>query len=132
MSFSNLKSMGDISQAEIEHLTQVCYRDVVDSAGHLFYRGLERNSYPQTSFTVRGVKYHIRKHQLSLFLKLKSQSFNMGNWGDDVTASHLCHKKDCLKQEHLSLETLEMNRERDDCFRRRHCSGHKDHPNCLI
>ena len=132
MSFSDLKAIKNIGQAEIDYLTQLCFRDCSEVQGHLFYKGQNRGSYSQTSFTLRGIKFHTRKHQLSLFLKLKAQSFDMDEWGDNVTASHLCHQKSCLKDEHLSLETLEINRERDECLRRRRCLGHKDHPDCLV
>ena len=124
--------MSDIKQAEIDYLKRVCFDDVQDSNGHLFYRGLEKGKYARTSPTLRSTKYHMRKAQLSLFLKLKEVGFDMKEWGEELTTSHLCHKKDCLRQDHLCLETLEQNRERDERNRRRQCSGHKDQPDCLV
>lgn len=132
MSFPELKLMTDITAEEINHLNQVCFRDVQEVRGHLCYKGQEKGSYAQTTFSFRGDKFHMRKAQLSLFLKLKEEGFNMDEWGEDVTTSHLCHKKDCLKKEHLTLESLEINRERDECARRRRCLGHKNRPHCLV
>ena len=132
MSFPELKSMSDMTAEELNYLSTVCFRDAQDVEGHLYYKGQERKAYAQTSFTLRGTKYHTRKAQLSLFLKLKEEGFQMENWGEKLTTSHLCHKKDCLQKEHLTLETLEYNRERDDCLWRGHCLGHKDRPQCLV
>ena len=82
---------------ELNYLSTVCFRDAQDVEGHLYYKGQERKAYAQTSFTLRGTKYHMRKAQLSLFLKLKEEGFQMENWGEKLTTSHLCHKKEVLQ-----------------------------------
>lgn len=43
--------------------------------------------------------------------------------------SHYCHRKRCLI--HLSLETAEINNQRNTCRIRGHCNGHDNYPNCI-
>ena len=75
----------------------------------------------------------MNKAQLSLFLKIKEDdSIDMDSWGEEMCVSHLCHHKTCIKAEHLNLETMEQNRDRDECVKRRSCQGHKNLPMCIL
>ena len=113
-SFTDLKMLNDLSPAEITDLTERCYNDCSEVDGHLLYKGEDRPTYPQITFTLRARRFQMRKYQLSLFLKLKEAAdFDMATWTPEMSSSHLCHKKGCVKQEHLVLETYERNRERE-------------------
>ena len=131
-SMIDLKAIKDLTRAEIDDLEQRCFKDCIENDGHLTYKGQDGPRYAQISFSLRAKRYQMRKAQLSLFLKLKEVDFDMASWTDQMSTSHLCHKKACLKPEHLILETYEMNRERDGCHRNRQCFGHKDSPPCLL
>ena len=132
MSFSDLKAHTGWTASEVEELKRICFNKCEENNGHLFYRGVDTGKYSQTSFKLRNTHFHLNKAQLSLFLKLIDSGFDMNEWDERLQTSHLCHKKACLKAEHLSLETSEQNRERDECKRQNRCTGHKDLPNCLL
>ena len=131
-SFADLKLLKDLTPAETADLTQRCYKDCTELNEHLLYKGQDGPNYPQTTFTLRGRRYQMRKNQLSLFLKLKEADYEMASWSPEMSCSHLCHVKGCIKPEHLVLESYERNRERDSCKRNGHCGGHQGSPSCLI
>ena len=118
-SFRDLKSITDLTQAETDELKQRCFKDCQEIDGHILYKGQDGPNYSQITFTLRSKRYHLRKAQLSLFLKLKEVGYDMASWTMDMSTSHLCHKKACIKPEHLVLETNEENRERDGCMQSR-------------
>ena len=132
MSFSDLKAHTSLKASEIAELKRICFNKCQEIEGHLFYNGVDTGKYSQTSFRLRNTHFHMNKAQLSLFLKLTEAGFDMDNWGEEMHTSHLCHRKACLKQDHLNLETNEQNRERDQCYRLHRCTGHRDLPNCLL
>ena len=132
MSFSDLKAHTGLTASEVAELRRICYNQCEEKDGHLFYKGIDTGKYAQTSFKLRNTHFHLKKAQLSLFLKLIDSGFAMDEWGESMQTSHLCHKKACIKIEHLNLETSEQNRERDECKRLNRCPGHKDLPNCII
>ena len=70
-SFTDLKLLVDLTPAEITDLTERCYNDCTEIDGHLLYKGENRPTYPQITFTLRARRFQMRKSQLSLFLKLK-------------------------------------------------------------
>ena len=133
MSLADLKAFSNITAEELADLRRICFGKCEEVNGHLFFKGVDTKKYAQTNFQFRNTRFHMKKAQLSYFLKIKEQeSFDMETWGEDKCVSHLCHQKSCIKPEHLTLENNEQNRERDDCVRRGHCVGHQDQPNCLI
>ena len=132
MSLQDLKSLTDLTAAEINDLRVRCFKDCEVVNGHLYYKGRDGPSYSQITFTLRAKTYHMRKAQLSLYLKLKEANFTMTAWSADMSTSHLCHRKSCLKADHLVLESYELNRERDGCKRNGQCYGHNDSPPCMI
>ena len=132
MSLQDLKAISDLTVAEIDDLRVRCYKDCEVVNGHLCYKGRDGPNYSQITFTLRARSYHMRKAQLSLFLKLKDTDFDLATWTAEMSTSHLCHRKGCLTADHLVLETYELNRERDGCRRNGHCYGHNDSPPCMI
>ena len=131
MSFAELRSL-TLTPSELDHLKQVCFNNCQPVGEHLCFKGRDDQKYAHTTIKMRDKTFQMRKAQLSLFLKMKDVDFDMSEWTDSHTTSHLCHRKACLKQEHLNLETLEQNRERDECCCLRRCCGHKDLPKCIV
>ena len=85
-----------------------------------------------------GKKVVIRAHQLALFLKLNTLELPNGTEADPIEASHLCHNKNCIQQEHLTAEPHSINMRRTWCNSERvvhgpkYCGGHGDGiPLCL-
>ena len=52
----------------------------------------------------------------------------------DFQVSHLCHRKLCIKLEHLIDDTPSQNSERNTCKNSedRTCTGHGDRPRCIV
>ena len=131
--FATFKNLTDFSAEEMNSLKQHCYAQVVDVNGHHFFKGQDTDKYSQTKFTFRGKQYHMYRHQLSLFLKLKEDtSFDMNSWTEEMTTSHLCAKKKCIRQEHLHIEELDINMQRVHCVAQNRCGHHPNGVDCLI
>ena len=131
--FGNFRSLNDFTSAEIAYLREHCFDKNVVVNGHYFYMGQEMDSYAQTTFDFRGARYRIKRHQLSLFLKkYDDTSFDMADWDDSVSTSHLCGKKRCIRPEHLELVGMDINTERVHCFSLGRCCHHRGAPDCLI
>ena len=131
--FENLRNLTDLTPAEIARLKEHCFKSMVEIQTHLLYMGRDVNNYAQTTFDFRGTRYRLYRHQLSLFLKnYEDPTFDMASWDNSMTTSHLCNKKRCVKQEHLALESMEINKEREYCFAQNVCRHHGDAPDCLI
>ena len=131
--FENLRNLTDLTQAEIARLKEHCFKNMVEIQTHLLYMGRDANNYAQTTFDLRGTRYRIYRHQLSLFLKkYEDPTFDMASWDNSLTTSHLCNKKRCVKQEHLELESMEINKEREYCFAQNLCRRHGTARDCLI
>jgi len=131
--FEHFKSLTDLTPEELVRLKDHCFARKVEIGSHYFYMGKDTNSYSQTMFDFRGKRYHMYRHQLSLFLKkYEDTSFDMANWDNSKTTSHLCAKKRCIRQEHLELEGLDTNVERVRCFEEGFCFHHVGGPDCLI
>lgn len=131
--FENLRSLTDLTEAEIAHLKEHCFARMVEVGTHLLYMGRDSNNYSQTTFDFRGIRYHMYRHQLSLYLKkYDDPTFDMASWDNSLTTSHLCHKKRCVNPAHLELESMDTNKERENCFAQNVCHHHDAAPDCLI
>ena len=130
--FAQFRGVRGWTDEDMKQLTEHCFRGKVEKDGHFLFLGKDGTDYPKTQFTIHGVKYAFRRHQLSLFLKLAEAGFNMDNWKDSDVASHLCHKKRCYNPDHLVLEDSGKNKERDTCVAQKTCRGHGDSPDCLL
>ena len=66
----------------------------------------DKDGYGEISFQFRGKRVKVRVHRLVFYIQT--------NFTDMKTrhVSHICHKKDCIKFEHLSLETVNVNNKR--------------------
>ena len=132
MSFSDFKELTGFTGSELAELAGKCFKDAQIIHGHTFYQGQNRHTYAQTTLTFRGKKYHFRKGQLSLFLKMVRDGEDMAIWDKNKGVSHLCHSKSCITPEHLVLETSEQNRERDECNNRGYCVEHGGREKCIF
>jgi hypothetical protein len=103
---------------------------------------------PRSTAEVRGVSSNGSKHQYKIetlatlvadenkgrfvgrktlarvhFVTKPNEFFN-----DTLTVSHLCHNEVCVKREHVCLETLKSNKDRNNCSGPAHC---EHNPQCL-
>ena len=101
-SMTDLKSIADLTQAETDELRQRCFKECVEVNGHLLFKGLDRPNYSQITFTLRSKRYHLRKAQLSLYLKLKeTNGFEMASWTADLSRNFTTFS---LRREPLLIE----------------------------
>lgn len=77
--------------------------------------------------TPSGKKLAINAHRLALMTKMRTVDIP-----SDIQASHLCNRPGCIKLEHIFPEDKFTNEERKICHTRKICSGHGDHPDCII
>ena len=89
--------------------------------------------YPILHTTHRGPK--IPLHSLALYIRTGKTPHRLQR----ETASHLCHRKTCIKPSHLIIESIGANGKRNGCLAYRFCKydrrcinacGHT--PRCLL
>ena len=57
----------------------------------------------------------------------------LGPWVRGDTVSHLCHLPRCIRPEHLRIESMPVNNERNICVLNKACGGrHHGHPACFL
>lgn len=66
-------------------------------------------------------------HKYSYMLHNKKFHFE-----DGEEVSHRCHQRHCVNPEHLSLESKEINRERNMCRHENVCQHHTGKLDCLL
>ena len=102
--------------------------------GHILYRHTGTHHYKQLHKTLPGGRaVRSRAHQIVLLKKINSVSLPVG-----CEASHLCHIKDCVAEDHITAEPHNINMERFHCADERlcrqdptFCRGHGQYPRCI-
>ena len=101
---------------------------------HMVYFGMaNNNSYPVIRLCVPGFApktmvvaravYMLRTKDFDMLLGLKSE------WH----VSHLCHRRDCILQDHLILEPGFVNKDRRTCNSEGRCfHNHNGYPDCVF
>ena len=108
--------------------------DLLTMDGHLLFRDTGINQYKQLSRKLpSGRTVRIRVHTVILLNKLKLLSMP-----PSCEASHLCHIKNCISENHINAEPHNVNMERVHCADERglrrdpsYCKGHGQYPNCI-
>ena len=95
---------------------------------------VEKNGYGRICLTLNqkdGPTVSVRVFVHRFAFLCHNNSFNMHDNDDfELTVSHLCGRKTCVKREHLYLEPLDVNKSRIKCHKDKVCTGHN--PKCLI
>ena len=95
----------------------------------IVFLGFESSSYRQIRVKFRGESFRVYGHQLSYWV---SQDFTFP-YDSAKQISHLCHLASCVKPEHLTYETSDVNNARKLCKDVKVCFGHGDeHLNCIM
>ena len=74
---------------------------------------------PDRPFNPASILYSIKKNVVLLKVT-------------DMRLSHLCHVKFCVNLEHLIIEPLATNIQRNGCRGNHKCVGHGNSPDCLL
>ena len=70
----------------------------------------------------------IHAHRLALMIWIT------GSWDipSELDASHLCGTRNCVRPDHLVLESREDNKSRQICHTSNVCIGHDPRPSCIF
>lgn len=89
--------------------------------GHLVVDGIERDEYAKVRIFLRGHSYAVHRAKVCYFVDNDFQPLP-----PNMQLSHLCHVKNCCRQEHLTLEPASINNSRKQCQAAQKCLGHPD------
>lgn len=99
----------------------------IKSGCHIWSGGnLSPNGYGTIRTVFRGKRKRFFVHRLLYFLQVQH------NLCPTFHVSHLCHSKLCIKYEHLSYETKNINEARNICKRNGECTGHRSYKKCIL
>ena len=96
-----------------------------DNGCLLWHGRLDKDGYGRISVQVGAKCKDATVHRVAYFL------YN-GVLDNDLQVSHLCHRKNCIEKDHLSLETAAVNNQRENCVRFKRCTTHKGYRNCVL
>ena len=108
---------------------KVIDRSVIDSGCRLF-TGAKKNGYGTVKKTIDGKVYSFYAHRIVKMYTLNDLDIDH--------CSHLCAKRNCIKEDHISIECDAVNNQRKRCHEVRLCC--RTHvalsgdalPNCII
>ena len=95
----------------------------------------ERNGYGRICLTLNQIEGSTVSRQVLshrfVFL-VHNKNYNMHDNDDfELSVSHICGNKRCMRIDHLYLEPLEVNKSRIKCHKERKCSRNHE-PECLM
>ena len=92
---------------------------------------VDKEGYPVKRVTWPNKKSSLcRVQRLVMMVKTGHLLAEMDDDGETVEVSHLCHYRDCVNVEHLTLETHWINLGRRQCVAAGRCLGHQ--PPCIF
>jgi hypothetical protein len=91
------------------------------------WNGQQLKGYGIFEFRFRKHKIKLRVHRLQMYIHNGCRAI------DTVQhVSHLCHNNLCVRIEHLSLETAQINNNRQICKNNGECTGHYGLARCIL
>ena len=100
----------------------------LSAKGHLVVDGVEKDQYSRVRIYLRGKSYLVNRAKACMFA-----DNNYEPLPPDLQVSHLCHIKNCVLQEHLTMESAALNNSRKKCAQAQVCLGHSgEAPNCIF
>lgn len=86
------------------------------------------NNYGVINVTfLNGKKTVMHAHKLAKCISIQQLITEKG-----IDVSHICHNKNCVLEEHLSIEPHYINNNRQTCKESGKCMGHDEYPMCLL
>ena len=59
MSFESLKELTDLTDSDLEFLTQKCFSEAEEVEGHVFYKGVDWGTYAKITLIFRNTRYQM-------------------------------------------------------------------------
>ena len=87
---------------------------------------LNEGGYGVHRFSHNGKRLNLKVHRLMYFIHHKNPI------PSDMHVSHLCHVRNCITLDHLSLEPQQVNNSRLVCKNDGLCTGHHGYLDCLF
>ena len=96
--------------------------------GHLVVDGVEKDQYSRVRIYFRGKSIMVNRAKACMFVDNEYQPIPQ-----DLQVSHLCHIKNCVLKEHLTMESAALNNSRKKCVEAQVCFGHTgEAPDCIF
>lgn len=99
----------------------------LSAKGHLVVDGVEKDQYSRVRIYLRGKSYMVNRAKACIFA-----DNDFAPLPQDLQVSHLCHVKNCVLKEHLTMESASLNNSRKKCVESQVCLGHSEAPNCIF
>ena len=102
-----------------------------DGSCRMWKRGKSSSGYAQMRVRVEG-------EDDGLVVSVHRLVYMLAGMKPDHQMSHLCHRKLCVRLQHLTDETAIENTRRNECNKvpnkgeEKVCSGHGDRPHCIV
>lgn len=117
----------EFSDEEQQYLKSKLFRFNIYNGCQIWYGATNADGYGIIRPSFRGKHQNFTVHRLQYFLANNCKFSNITHH-----VSHLCHKKKCLNIDHLSLEPVDINIERNQCKPLGACQGHNGFKNCIF
>ena len=93
---------------------------------HKWQGSKDKDGYGLLWFKFRGRRVRVKVHRLCFYIH---HGFPLM---DGKNVSHICHSKNCINVNHLSLESTAVNNKRKICLNDGECMGHWGHKRCIL
>lgn len=124
---ANIVFSSILTDSEIERCEKIIQRHSHSSAHCRLWTGTkDKDGYGVIRFQFRGKRVKVRVHRLSFYIHSSFSDVRLHN------VSHLCHKRNCIRYEHLSLEPISINNKRKNCVLNGECTGHYGYKSCIL
>ncbi len=110
------------------YLAKIAQKSVDVGACRIWQGGVGGSDYPR----MRVSHPHAGSTQFGVHQIVYSLHFNVSLDTPYFDVSHICHRKHCVKAEHLVYESKAVNSQRNVCVQEGLCMGHGDSPNCIL
>lgn len=124
---ANLVFRSHLTDIEVQYCDRIIQRHTSVFENCCLWTGhKDKDGYGEISFQFRGKRVKVRVHRLVFYIQT--------NFTDMKTrhVSHICHKRNCIKFEHLSLEPVNVNNKRKSCSLNGECIGHYGYKSCIL
>ena len=124
---ANLVFKSHLTEIEVQYCDRLIRRHTISSEGCCLWTGpKDKDGYGEIRFQFRGKRVKVRVHRLIFYIRTNFTDMK------NQHVSHICHKRDCINFQHLSLEPIDINNKRKSCNLNGECIGHYGYKSCIL